>query len=99
MKKFKKISIEVEAAQWNGMTNEDAATFTEEHNLPRMNVGKKDNLFGLIVETLEGKAVAPKGTWIVKGIKNELWPVRNDIFKKSYKEVNQKLDEKKSCQY
>lgn len=36
------------------------------------------------IETLEGTMKASKGDWIVTGIKGERYPVKPDIFEKTY---------------
>ena len=40
------------------------------------------------VTTLEGRLQANYGDWIVKGIKGEYYPVRDDIFQATYEKVN-----------
>ena len=41
----------------------------------------------LIIETLEGDMIASKGDWIVTGFDGEQYPVKPDIFKKTYELV------------
>lgn len=41
----------------------------------------------VIIQTLEGQMIAEPGDWIVKGVKGEMYPVRNDIFRLTYEEV------------
>ena len=41
----------------------------------------------LIIETLEGDMIASKGDWIVTGADGEQYPVKPDIFKKTYELV------------
>ena len=48
------------------------------------NTGSAQN--GLTIKTLEGKMFAPWGYVIVKGVDGELYPVRGDIFQKTYEE-------------
>ena len=38
----------------------------------------------LMVETLEGPLYAEVGDYIVKGVRNELYPVKPDIFEETY---------------
>lgn len=38
----------------------------------------------LVIRTLEGEMLADKGDWIIKGVKNELYPCRPDIFAATY---------------
>lgn len=42
----------------------------------------------LVIKTLEGDMLASPGDWIVKGIHGETYPVKPDIFKKTYKELD-----------
>lgn len=39
------------------------------------------------IETLEGTMRANLGDWIVRGVKCELYPVRDDIFRETYEPV------------
>lgn len=41
-----------------------------------------------IINTLEGQMTASLGDWIIKGISGELYPCKDDIFKKTYEKVN-----------
>lgn len=41
----------------------------------------------LIIKTLEGDMIAFKGDWIVTGVAGEQYPVKPDIFKKTYELV------------
>ena len=38
----------------------------------------------LRIQTLEGVMTANKGDWIVKGVHGEIYPVKPDIFSKTY---------------
>lgn len=40
------------------------------------------------IDTLEGKMKANKGDWIVTGIKGEQYPVKPDIFEKTYSAID-----------
>ena len=41
----------------------------------------------LIIKTLEGNMASNPGDWIIKGVKGELYPVKNDIFLQTYEPV------------
>lgn len=41
----------------------------------------------LIIPTLEGTMAAEVGSYIIKGVKGEYYPCREDIFKYIYEEV------------
>jgi len=38
----------------------------------------------MLIQTLEGVLIARPGDWILRGPEGELWPVRADIFEKTY---------------
>ena len=42
----------------------------------------------LMINTLEGDMRADIGDYIIKGIKDEIYPCKSDIFKESYLEEN-----------
>lgn len=39
------------------------------------------------IHTLEGPHLIDEGDWIVKGIKGEFWPIKDDIFRETYEEL------------
>lgn len=41
-----------------------------------------------IVETLEGKLKGKKGDWLMIGVRGEMYPCDNEIFKETYDLVN-----------
>jgi hypothetical protein len=41
-----------------------------------------------IIYTLEGNTTANDGDWIIKGVNDELYPCKDDIFKKTYDKVD-----------
>ena len=41
-------------------------------------------VYGIIVPTLEGRHEAGWGDWIIKGIKGEFYPCKDDIFQATY---------------
>lgn len=41
---------------------------------------------GLWIKTLEGTMFAPWGSYIIRGVKGELYPCRADIFEETYEE-------------
>lgn len=49
----------------------------------------KTNTPILIIKTLEGEMKADINDWIIKGINNEFYPCKPDIFEKTYKILNQ----------
>jgi len=47
-------------------------------------IGKKQ---WIEIETLEGVMKAGYGDWIIKGIKGEFYPCKNDIFEATYEKL------------
>jgi hypothetical protein len=45
------------------------------------------NRMGLLIPTLEGLMIGSEGDWIIKGVNGEFYPVKNDIFLKTYEKV------------
>ena len=41
------------------------------------------------IETLEGVMVGIVGDWIIRGVKGELYPCKNDIFEMTYEPANE----------
>ena len=83
--KYRKKPVEVEAFKWTGDHHqvEDPEWIVE-----AIKNGKVVIIYPkLFINTLEGKMTANKGDWIIKGVKGELYPVRNDIFEATYELV------------
>lgn len=80
-KKYRKKPVAVEAFQFNDeITVEDMPSWA----VDAVNRGKLGHWF---VRTLEGILVFSKNSYIVRGVKGELYPVRQDIFEETYEEV------------
>ena len=45
-----------------------------------------------IIKTLEGDMLAGKGDWIIKGVEGELYPCKDNIFKKTYEKSEDNVD-------
>jgi hypothetical protein len=78
MPKFRKKPVEIEAWQNLGAP----------HNLPDWLMNKPEiSLFTgghINIRTLEGEMRADIGDWIIRGVKGELYPIKNDIFRQTY---------------
>jgi len=84
VEKYRKKPVVVEAIQWNidEKTMEEVSKF--------MNKTRIELSFGkLWIDTLEGKMFADIGDWIIKGIKNEVYPCKPDVFEKTYEKVEE----------
>ena len=89
--KFRKKPVVIEAIQWTGSNllqviqhtglNVSASHFKwDEYE----DLVSKD---GLKIFTLEGKMNADIGDWIIKGVKGEFYPCKDEIFKLTYEPV------------
>lgn len=83
MKKYRKKPLVITAVQWDG------ENYLEVNKLGGISSFiVEPNNGTILINTLEGQIVALKGDYIIKGIKDELYPCKPDIFKASYEEVN-----------
>jgi hypothetical protein len=88
MAKFRKKPVVIEAILWNGMNSLELAEF--------LNPGKAVNIVGepvttphpATIHTLEGNMRANPGDWIIKGVKGEFYPCKNDIFLATYEAID-----------
>ncbi len=94
MKKYRKKPVTIEAVQFDGSSAHKTAIARwmrgERYAYQRYaypNPSTRD-LVGFAIETLEGTMIAHEGDWIVKGVKGEFYPVRNDIFEATYEAVS-----------
>lgn len=82
--KFRKKSVVIDAVRFTGkMTPElDAFLCDNAEYYPEGIAGPY-----LLIETLEGTMRANSGDWIIRGVKGEFYPCKNDIFLETYEEV------------
>lgn len=90
MAKYRKKPVIIDAFQWTGGPDqtEDPEWAVEAIKTGTIyfgNQGESDVV--LFVKTLEGVMRADQGDYIIKGIKNEIYPCKPDIFERSYEIV------------
>lgn len=44
------------------------------------------------INTLEGTMVANPGDWIARGVKGELYPIKDEIFRETYEEASEEVE-------
>ena len=76
-KKYRKKPVVISAMQWLG--DYDEISSLQSKIIP---MGTK-----IKIHTLEGDMTADIGDWIIIGVNGELYPCKDDIFKKTYEEV------------
>lgn len=79
---YRKMPIVIEAIQWTGQNIAEVNAFMSP--VAAIYVGT-DNL--IAIETLEGRMIANKGDWIIRGVKGELYPCKPEIFALTYEPV------------
>ena len=95
---YRKKPVEIEAHQWDGtaesattvidwiLGNDGTATYVcSDSNRCAENDG--DTPHTIQIRTLEGAMMASLGDWIIKGVKGEFYPCRDDIFRQTYEPV------------
>lgn len=86
--KYRKKPVLIDAIQWSGSLTEIASlgAFNGEVALVE-DAFDGDVPPSLEVKTLEGKMTANVGDWIIVGIKREIYPCKDDIFRATYEVV------------
>lgn len=81
--KCMKVSVEMEAISISKAFTEEIVEFCKD-DLHSIIKDDNDLIRGYVLKTLEGNVVALDDDFIIRGVKNEIWPVRKEIFEKSY---------------
>jgi hypothetical protein len=80
--------IVVEVVQFTG--EPENILFLEEWSKGNVFISNKDP-GKLYVETIEGQVYTYIGSYIVKGVAGEVWPIRKDIFEETYEILKEKV--------
>lgn len=86
MPKFRTKPIIKEAIQWTGQNIEDLRTFIKGTPHEWRSGG------WVKVYTLEGEMTCMPGNWLIKGVKGEVYPCMDEIFKASYEPVIDEIE-------
>jgi len=81
MGKYKKRPVAVEAVQYTAKQKEEAIRFLEEKKCPY-----SFRYGALFIITLEGTMRVAEGDWLICGIKGEVYPCKDEIFRMTYEE-------------
>lgn len=82
--KFRKKPVEIEAVQYTGSVQSIIEIIDFMKEVPEIFQGKEIDEKFLKIKTLEGDQIASVGDYIIKGIANEFYPCKPDIFEKTY---------------
>ena len=95
--KYRKKPVVIEAIQWDGSrkSTKEVLEFMGQVVDTKLQIScdKFDdyvslaNKEGLTIHTLEGDMTAQVGDYIIEGVNGELYPIKADIFEKTYEKV------------
>lgn len=85
MPRFVKRPIVIEAMQFNEANAPDIVEWGQRS--VTLVEGRTSDKEWLEIFTLEGVMTANYGDWIIKGINDEFYPCKDDVFKKTYDPV------------
>jgi len=89
-KSYRMKPVVVQALRWDGTNIEEVLSFLSPiDDLPsngyvKPGVGHTPSLGTLDIPTLEGTMTANPGDWIIRGVKGEPYPCKNEIFEATY---------------
>lgn len=94
--KYKKKPVVIDAVQWTGENHREMFDFLTENAFDKESMQVSGEHFyidhnkvegGLIIKTLEGEHLASIGDFIIRGVKGEYYPCKQDIFHQTYEKV------------
>ena len=93
MAQYRKLPVVIDAFQWTG---EEPNGLWPQWLLRNMAFGAVDISVGdqgvfMRVWNREGLMTASPGTWVIKGVNDELYPCPADVFAKTYEEVGESV--------
>lgn len=80
--KFRKKPVVIDAVLWDGNVSTLVDLGFYENTVSQDLLSKT-----LQIETLEGEMTAQVGDWIIRGVRGEFYPIKDDIFKQTYEAV------------
>ena len=86
-KQYSKKPVTIEAIQLTDDNHSEIIQWLSSYNVESYTL-KSTDPSELYIETLEGVMKANIGDYIIKGVKDEFYPCREDIFKMTYDEYN-----------
>jgi hypothetical protein len=98
MDRYRKRPVEIEAVQWDGtaegatriidwiLSHGSTASYTCS-NPDRCAENDGDTPHSISIHTLEGTMRSDLDDWIIRGVQNEFYPCKPDIFAKTYEPV------------
>ncbi len=85
MSKFRKKPVVVEAMEFTPRAATSVATWCK----GRLFDDPEEGGYIIYIDTLEGTMKANLGDWIIKGVNDEFYPCKPDIFEKTYEAIDE----------
>ena len=87
MAKYRKKPVVIEAIQLTNESIIEIIKWATDYISIKIDTDENDNVIGMIIPTLEGAMKASMNDYIIKGINNEFYPIKSEIFFKTYEKV------------
>lgn len=85
MAKYRKKPVVIDACLFDGnIRSIDDFPISE---VGKFKLGSENGQYYLIIPTLEGDMKALPGDWVIKGVNGEFYPIKSEIFFKTYEKV------------
>lgn len=88
MAKYRKKPVVIEAFKLTNESIVEILNWVTDYIDIKIDIDKEGNVIGLMIPTLEGMMKASIDDYIIKGVHNEFYPCKPDIFEKTYEPVN-----------
>jgi len=85
--KYRKKPVVIEAVQFTLGNEKEVSDFVKGISLS-MGIGEDNIVCEINIPTLEGVMTAKPNDWIIKGVKGEFYPIKDEIFKETYERVD-----------
>lgn len=88
MPRYRKKPVVIEAMRYTEETRDAVIAFCGAQHRAIDDDGAEYELANLRIHTLEGVMRLDVGDWVIKGVKNEFYPCKPDIFEQTYEPVD-----------
>ena len=85
-RRYRKKPVVIEAMHWDGSIQSADAIEAWSGGATRCRA-QSDMTLWIFIETIEGEMRAGPGDWIIRGVRGEFYPCKNEIFEQTYEVV------------
>ena len=86
MSLYRKKPVVVEAMQFTDESKDAVFSWARGHSHPSFNIRNEPCL---LIQTLEGEMRADLGDWVIRGVRGEFYPYKNEVFLQTYDPADQ----------